>query len=69
MTMRSVDVASGGMVLPSAWNMLDVTNVMPDGTKVNTYWFVDSQPVNIGTLHTTHRNWKKRFACAKRCWR
>ena len=33
-SMRSVDVASGGMVLPSAWNMLDDTNVMPDATNV-----------------------------------
>ncbi|MNC90813.1 hypothetical protein D3C83_69590 [compost metagenome] len=34
--MRNVDVASGGMVLPSAWNMLDDTKVMPDGTNVTT---------------------------------
>ena len=34
--MRNADVASDGMVLPIAWNMLDDTNVMPDGTNVST---------------------------------
>ena len=34
MTSRSADVISDGSVLPSAWNMLDDTNVMPDAHEV-----------------------------------
>ncbi len=33
---RNADVISDGRVLPSAWNMLEVTNVMPDATNVST---------------------------------
>src|ERR1043165_3789932 len=30
---RVADVASDGIVLPIAWNMLDVTKMIPDATK------------------------------------
>ena len=33
--MRVKEVASEGMVWPIAWNMLAVTKVRPDGTKLN----------------------------------
>src|SRR5262245_11953654 len=34
MTMRAPDVMSDGMVLPIAWNMLELTNTIPDATKL-----------------------------------
>src|SRR5512145_1589004 len=34
MAMRAAEVMSDGMVLPIAWNMLELTNTMPDATKL-----------------------------------
>src|SRR5262245_32579150 len=33
-TMRAPDVMSDGIVLPIAWNMLELTNTIPDATKL-----------------------------------
>ena len=32
--LRLTDESSGGIVLPSAWNMLDVTKTTPDAMKI-----------------------------------
>jgi hypothetical protein len=32
--MRAVELTSAGMVLPIAWNMLELTNTMPEATKL-----------------------------------
>src|SRR4029453_9480690 len=38
-TMRAPEVISDGIVLPIAWNMLELTKITPDATKLNaTTW-------------------------------
>src|SRR5688572_29564489 len=46
-TMRAPDVMSDGMVLPIAWNMLELTNTIPDATKLNAMMWRYSSPTAI----------------------
>src|SRR6185503_1418936 len=43
-TMRAADVMSDGMVLPIAWNMLELTNTIPDATKLKAMMWRYSAP-------------------------
>src|SRR5262245_47383794 len=47
MTMRDADVISDGIVLPIAWNMLELTKTMPEKTKLNAMMWRYSAPTAI----------------------
>ena len=52
---RVTEVSSGGMVFPSAWNMLDVTNTTPDATKLQAMICRYSTPIAMtsGSVENT----------------
>ena len=58
MTMRVTDVISDGIVLPIAWNMLELTKMTPDATKLKATMCRYSSPTaidcRVGGEHAHH---------------
>ena len=56
--MRAADVISDGIVLPIAWNMLELTKITPDATKLKATMCRYSSPtataVGVGGEHVHH---------------
>ena len=62
--MRSADAASEGIVLPSAWNMLDATKMIPEATKFHEMIcrYTVPAPTTAGSSVKT-----RTIPCAHRC--